>query len=483
MKVLSSLVHTHGSVPFKNPRKDRIRKPQNNENLPAALVNQSSTTIKKVALKAKKSAIHPWRSFMITKPYLSASVMLHDEIMAFQNWATLTRQELDVRRTMIDCINTIARRVFSDARIEVSGSSATSLAFPAVRLDVVISTQEVHSDVGMKYALSQLAAKLKQANLAKTAVQIPYQNTPVLRLITLVEYGSFEVDISVNNVDGLQAVNVVNDYLARMPALGPLVTVINALLGKYGLNNPSIGGLSSYAITCMCIFFIKTNPTKRSSWSYDYPVISKSLGTLLSDFLQYFSNQFPYSTSRISAEKGKLYPNTCRDRDRNCGISVECLVNPEINVAETVMPLTLQQIINVFLVGLAHIVKSTVQDHGVLTRLVACDKNVRRRIRRLMESGKLETLLFELRNHGWSITVPFDKSIFEDGMGAETRSIESFLRTLQPMQPQVPVPPVQSTVRIEGSMAPTRPQYSSPQYPYFPASGGTGGTRLLWSRN
>ncbi|KAM6498860.1 hypothetical protein JOM56_006808, partial [Amanita muscaria] len=196
--------------------------------------------------------------------------------------------------------------------------------------DVVISTQEVHSDVGMKYALSQLATKLKQANLAKTAVQIPYQNAPVLRLVTLLEYGSFEVDISVNNVDGLQAVNVVNDYLVRMPALGPLVTVINALLGKYGLNNPSIGGLSSYAITCMCIFFIKTNPTKRSSWSYDYPVISKSLGTLLSDFLQYFSNQFPYSTSRISAEKGKLYldTDTCHGRDRNCGMSVECLVNP-----------------------------------------------------------------------------------------------------------------------------------------------------------
>ncbi|KAM6498861.1 hypothetical protein JOM56_006809 [Amanita muscaria] len=132
MKVLSGLAHSHDSVPLKNPRKDRRRKPQNNENRPAALANQSSTAIKKVAPKAKKIAIHPWRSFMITKPYLSASVMLHDEIMAFQNWATLTRQELDVRRTMIDCIKTIARRVFSDAKIELSGSSATSLAFPAL---------------------------------------------------------------------------------------------------------------------------------------------------------------------------------------------------------------------------------------------------------------------------------------------------------------------------------------------------------------
>ncbi|KIL71326.1 hypothetical protein M378DRAFT_154872 [Amanita muscaria Koide BX008] len=98
-----------------------------------------------------------------------------------------------------------------------------------------------------------------------------------------------------------------------------------------------------------------------------------------------------------------------------------------------------------------------------------------------MESGKLETLLFKLRNHGWSITVPVDESIFED-VGAETRSIESFLRAHQTMQPQVTVPPVQSTVRIEGSMAPTHTtgQYSSPQYPYFPASGGT---RLLWFRN
>lgn len=69
--------------------------------------------------------------------------------------------------------------------------------------------------------------------------------------------GSFDVDIGINNVDGIKGADVLNGYLASMPALRPLVLVLKGFLSRRDLNNAGKCGLGSYALICMCISFLQ----------------------------------------------------------------------------------------------------------------------------------------------------------------------------------------------------------------------------------
>lgn len=135
--------------------------------------------------------------------------------------------------------------------------------------------------------------------------------------------GSFRADIGINNSDGLQGVAVINTYLHSMPALRPLVLVMKAFLAQRGLGSAASSGLGSYALTCLCIAFLKVrsslflnylgsfsqlNPGNRPPKYIDDPLETQSLGTLLTDFFVFYGNDFPYKTHFISAKEGRIIP-------------------------------------------------------------------------------------------------------------------------------------------------------------------------------
>jgi DNA polymerase sigma len=69
--------------------------------------------------------------------------------------------------------------------------------------------------------------------------------------------GSFNVDIGINNTDGLRAITIVNEYLSKMPALRSLIFIVKGFLSQRNLNNAAYGGLGSYAVILMCISFLQ----------------------------------------------------------------------------------------------------------------------------------------------------------------------------------------------------------------------------------
>lgn len=427
----------------------------------------------------------PWLVLMPKLVYPITEAKLHDEILAFQSWAMLTPQEAEARRLIVDCIHTVVKRHLNDGETLVFGSCATSLALPSSDIDIVVSTKEIWTEINMKLVMSQLAILLKVVGLTKHVVKIPSARVPILKFTALSEYGSFGVDISINNTTGLQAVNVVNDYLSKMPALRPLVLAVKALLAKYGLNNPSTGGLGSYAVICMCIFFIKTNPSRRPLSFYDLPLISGSLGTLLSDFLWYFSSEFPYSTSCISAKDGCLYPSVDskqRIKKGHC-MSVQCLLNPETNVAKSIKKKTLKKIVNIFQKGFTDIVQSSVHDKSILGQLFEVEEGVlqsRAQVQAVMESGTLSALSSRLRTSqrsGKPSGVPLAQSTpkIERDMAERVEAILSKYQTSPSASRQANIPLNQSfqVARSRGSLAATRAaeQNHNSQHPYSLDSG------------
>lgn len=166
--------------------------------------------------------------------------------------------------------------------------------------------------------------------------------------MTWVRTGSFSVDIGINNTDGVQGVEAVNGYLAKMPALKPLVLIVKGFLATRGLNNAAASGLGSYAAICICISFLQVrsclslslhelisdfqlNPGNRPSEFINKPTESESLGTLLMDFMHYYGVDFPYATSYISVTEGKLLLKESAEWITNKNpeaLAVQCLLRP-----------------------------------------------------------------------------------------------------------------------------------------------------------
>lgn len=71
--------------------------------------------------------------------------------------------------------------------------------------------------------------------------------------------GSLHFDVGINGAAGLKNGEWVKDCLKTMPALRPLVLVIKGALSQRGLNDASLAhrGLSSFAVICMCVFFLQ----------------------------------------------------------------------------------------------------------------------------------------------------------------------------------------------------------------------------------
>jgi non-canonical poly(A) RNA polymerase PAPD5/7 len=71
--------------------------------------------------------------------------------------------------------------------------------------------------------------------------------------------GSLNLDVGINNISGLINNEWVKKRLRTMPALKPLVLIIRGALSQRGLNDASQHGLSSFAVVCMCVFFLQVS--------------------------------------------------------------------------------------------------------------------------------------------------------------------------------------------------------------------------------
>ncbi|KAG6840898.1 hypothetical protein C0991_003359 [Blastosporella zonata] len=153
-----------------------------------------------------------------------------------------------------------------------------------------------------------------------------HAHVPILILETREDYGSVSVDININNASGAQGAEVIKGYLAKMPALRPLVLLLKGFLRQRKLNDASKGGLGSYALVCLCIHFLQTNPSKRPQEYIDKPMESESLGFLLTDFMFYYGLTFSYKTSCISAAAS---PGAVLSKLEESGtLSIRCLLHP-----------------------------------------------------------------------------------------------------------------------------------------------------------
>ncbi|KAH7343708.1 hypothetical protein B0J17DRAFT_535194, partial [Rhizoctonia solani] len=239
----------------------------------------------------------PWTAMVDWESCRNPSEMLHQEILAYVDYISPTKRERRTRAMVVTLIaNTIVSR-WPDAIVQPFGSFETGLYLPLGDIDLVISSDSI-ARVTPASALNWIARALKDRGLAYNVQIIAKAKVPIIKFVTT--WGGFKVDISLNQVNGVSAGKIINNFLTQLPALRPLVFVFKAFLSQREMNEVYIGGLGSYSVVCMVLSFLQLHPKIRNA-EIDP---CKNLGILLLELFQYYGDYFHYERTGISLRGG-----------------------------------------------------------------------------------------------------------------------------------------------------------------------------------
>lgn len=154
--------------------------------------------------------------------------------------------------------------------------------------------------------LYALANTLKRAGITPKVTVIARAKVPIVKFVTT--HGRINVDISVNQQNGIISGSIINGFLKDMQAgdslaLRSLVLITKAFLSQRSMNEVYTGGLGSYSIVCMVISFLQMHPKiRRGEIDPD-----KNLGVLIMDFFELYGCYFNYEETGISVRNGGYY--------------------------------------------------------------------------------------------------------------------------------------------------------------------------------
>ncbi|KAK3349626.1 hypothetical protein B0T25DRAFT_591874 [Lasiosphaeria hispida] len=240
---------------------------------------------------------------------ISPGLWLHKEIIDFYEYVRPREFEERMRQEVIQDLKDVCRNLFQDAEVYPFGSYPTGLYLPTSDMDlVVVSDQHLSGHGPPKYDLKKWMFKFgdglrNTGRVHKRELEfIPRAKVPIVKFI---ESRSFlKVDISFENLTGLQGVKTFLAWKEQYPAMPILVTMVKHLLAMRGLNEPVNGGIGGFSVICLVVSMLQQMPQVQSR-TMD-PM--HHLGDLFMHFLDLYGSRFKYSTTAISLNPPKYIP-------------------------------------------------------------------------------------------------------------------------------------------------------------------------------
>lgn len=157
--------------------------------------------------------------------------------------------------------------------------------------------------------LHALANTLKRSGITSRVTIIAKAKVPIVKFVTT--HGRFNVDISINQANGVVGGEMVIGFLRDMHgnggkgsmALRSLVMIAKAFLSQRSMNEVYTGGLGSYSIVCLAVSFLQMHPKIRRG-EID---AEKNLGVLVMEFFELYGCYFNYEEVGISVRDGGTY--------------------------------------------------------------------------------------------------------------------------------------------------------------------------------
>ncbi|WWC85720.1 uncharacterized protein L201_000586 [Kwoniella dendrophila CBS 6074] len=262
---------------------------------------ENSTGPKNLKEERKANERHaPWSELVNWEKCKDPSEMLNEEINAFYKYVSPTKEEFEVRLFMIELITRSLKKIWPDAEVTPFGSWQTQLYLPQGDIDFVVTTKQF-SESNKARLLAEMARAMRQARITDEVAIISRARVPIIKFIT--NEGKINVDISLNQANGVSAGKIINQYLDSLPGSRQLILVVKSFLSQRSMNEVYTGGLGSYAVICLVISFLQVHPKLRRS-ELDP---EENLGTLLIEFFELYGRNFNYQDVGLSIRKGGYY--------------------------------------------------------------------------------------------------------------------------------------------------------------------------------
>lgn len=271
--------------------------------------------------------IPPWTPFnrIYSRNYLS---FLDEEILDYADFVSPTDGEHNMRLFTLDRLRNQICKLWPEAKLVCFGSFETQLYLPSSDLDCCV----VETSVFVPSCLYLLRDQLNRANIALKLDVIPGTKVPILKYVDSLT--KFNVDISFNSTNGIETAEIVKSFV-ESPKLGSITRVLLLLVKQFlvqrHLNEVYTGGLSSYALICMIVSFLRLHP-KIQTGEID-PL--KNIGVLLIEFFELYGKWFNNETLSIHifGDEGTKYTWRRAEGLRPCLLSVIDPQDPKNNIS------------------------------------------------------------------------------------------------------------------------------------------------------
>lgn len=216
---------------------------------------------------------------------IPALCLLHQEIELFYSYIQSTPTEFYLRAEAVRRIEDVLLSLWPSACVDIFGSFRTGLNLPISDIDLVVH----HGGYWSPALLHDLERELvaREVTDPETVTVLDKASVPVVKFTERVSRIKFDVSFN-EAVSGVQAAELIKDFIRQFPELPKLVMVLKQFLRLHGLNEVySSGGVSSYALTLMCVSFLQQQSLSNKKYNS-----SNKLGQLLLQFLEYYGRKF-----------------------------------------------------------------------------------------------------------------------------------------------------------------------------------------------
>ena len=182
--------------------------------------------------------------------YSSAMLLLHEEILDFAAFMTPTPSERAIAEKALEVVHSTLMELFPEARMEVFGSRANGLVLPTSDWDLVMFNV-TPSLTNMK----RIANEFEARGLVKKTDVISSARVPIVKLWE--KQSGIQIDLSFEAKSAVLSRALTAEYIARFPALRPLMLVLKYFLVQRGLNDTYSGGVGSFLLLLMVVHVVQ----------------------------------------------------------------------------------------------------------------------------------------------------------------------------------------------------------------------------------
>lgn len=229
---------------------------------------------------------------------------LHKEIIDFYEYVRPREFEQRIRDNLVDNLKKAMRRDgrnFASAHVFPFGSFMSGLYLPTADMDIVVCSASFMRGgpptyLGAKSWLYKFQKFLVAQRVADSdSIQvIAHARIPLVKFVD--KFTGLRVDISFENLGGVNAIETFVKWKKLYPSMPILVTVLKHYLLMRGLNEPVNGGIGGFSVICLVVSMLQLLPQVQSR----NLIPEHNLGEMLLEFFDLYGRQFDFEVNAIS---------------------------------------------------------------------------------------------------------------------------------------------------------------------------------------